>query len=128
VRDPVREPVSEFGREVRNLRRGRAMSQARLAELAGLTASYLSQLETGERNPTPGVSRRLSPHLGVSPGHLLGKIGTVEMNLAGSLTGNREYVARVAPGLTGEQAEEMASYLTYLEFKEQVLGGAADRS
>ncbi len=122
----MREPGNEFGRELRGLRRARGLSQARLAELAGVTASYLSQLETGERNPTPTVIRRLSPHLDVSPNHLLGRIGMVEMDLAGTLAGNREYVGRVAPDLTGEQAEEMANYLTYLEFKDEALRGAAD--
>lgn len=122
----MREPRNEFGRELRKLRRGRGFSQARLAELAGVTASYLSQLETGERHPTPGVIRRLSPHLEVSPNYLLARIGMVEMDLAGTLAGNREYVGRLAPGLTREQAEEMANYLTYLDFKQEALKGAAD--
>ena len=123
----MREPRNEFGRELRRLRRAQSLSQARLAELAGVTASYLSQLETGERNPTPTVIRRLSPHLEVSPNHLLGMIGMVEMDLAGTLAGNREYVGRVAPDLSGEQVEEMANYLTYLEFKDEALRGAADQ-
>ncbi len=122
----MREPGNEFGRELRRLRREKALSQAGLAELAGVTASYLSQLETGERNPTPSVIRRLSPYLDMSPNHLLGRIGMVEMDLAGTLAGNREYVGRVAPDLTGDQAEEMANYLTYLEFKEEALRGTAD--
>ncbi len=119
----MREPGNEFGRELRRLRRGQELSQARLAEFAGVTASYLSQLETGERNPTPMVIRRLSPYLNVSPNHLLGRIGMVEMDLAGSLAGNRAYVGQVAPDLTVDQVEEMANYLTYLEFKEEALKG-----
>jgi transcriptional regulator with XRE-family HTH domain len=122
----MREPRNEFGRELRKLRRARGFSQARLAELAGVTASYLSQLETGERRSTPGVIRRLSPHLEVSPNHLFARIGMVEMDLAGTLADNREYVNRLAPGLTREQAEEMANYLTYLDFKKQALKGTPD--
>ncbi len=122
----MREPGNEFGRELRRLRREQGLSQARLAELAGVTASYLSQLETGERNPTPMVIRRLSPHLNVSPNHLLGRIGMVEMDLAGTLAGNRAYVGRVAPDLPEDQVEEMANYLTYLEFKEEALKGTPE--
>ncbi len=122
----MREPGNEFGRELRRLRREQGLSQARLAELAGVTASYLSQLETGERNPTPMVIRRLSPYLNVSPNHLLGRIGMVEMDLAGTLAGNRAYVGRVAPDLPEDQVEEMANYLTYLEFKEEALKGTPE--
>ena len=119
----MRKPGSEFGRELRRLRREGevAYSQARLAGLAGITASYLSQLETGERNPTPRVIRRLSPHLGVSPNHLLRTIGMLEMDLAGTLASKREYVGGIVPDLAEEQLEELANYLTYLEFKEEAL-------
>lgn len=122
----MRKPGNEFGRELRRLRREGEVpySQARLAGLAGITASYLSQLETGERNPTPRVIRRLSPHLGVSPNHLLRAIGMVEMDLASTLSSKREYVGGIAPDLSGEQLEELANYLTYLEFKEEALRGA----
>jgi len=122
----MREPRNEFGRGLRELRRARGFSQAQLADLAGVTASYLSQLETGERRPTPAVIRRLSPHLKVNSNLLFARIGMIEMDLAGTLAGNREYVDRLAPGLTREQAEEIANYLTYLEFKKQALEEAAD--
>jgi transcriptional regulator with XRE-family HTH domain len=122
----MRKPGNEFGRELRRLRREGEVkySQARLAELAGVTASYLSQLETGKRNPTPRVIRRLSPHLGVSPNHLLRTIGMLEMDLASTLASKREYVDGIIPDLAEEQLEELANYLTYLEFKEEALRGA----
>jgi len=115
----MKEPITEFGRELRRLRRqGKTKySLAQLARLAGVTASYISQLETGDRSPTPRVIRRLSRHLGVAPNHLLSKIGMVEMDLAGTLASNREHLNSIVPDMTNEQLEELANYLTYLDFK-----------
>jgi transcriptional regulator with XRE-family HTH domain len=122
----MREPGNAFGRELRRLRRQLSLSQAHLADLAGVTASYLSQLETGDRRPTRSVIQRLSPHLEVSPNHLLSKIGMIEMDLARTLADKREYVRQIAPDLSEQQAEEMANYLTYLEFKREALGEATE--
>jgi len=115
----MKEPRTEFGRELRQLRtKGTTRySLAELAELAGVTASYISQLETGEKSPTPRVIRKLSRHLGVAPNHLLSKIGMVEMDLAGTLASNREHLNSIMPDMTDEQLEELANYLTYLDFK-----------
>lgn len=119
----MREPRNDFGRELRKLRREEVRySQARLAELAGVTASYISQLETGAKIPTPRVIRSLSPHLEVTPNHLLSKIGMVEMDLASTLASNRDQVSSSMPDLPEEQLEELANYLTYLDFKASALG------
>jgi hypothetical protein len=45
------------------------------------------------------------------------------MDLASTLSSKREYVGGIAPDLSGEQLEELANYLTYLEFKEEALRG-----
>ena len=121
----MRKPGNEFGRELRRLRReGKfTYSQGQLAKLAGITASYLSQLETGKRSPTPRVIRRLSPHLGVSPNHLLRTIGMVEMDLASTLASKREYLGNIVPEIPEKQLDELANLLTYLEFKEEALRG-----
>lgn len=118
----MKEPRTEFGRELRRLRREGPIeySQSQLAKLSGVTTSYISQLETGERTPTPRVIRRLSPHLGVNPNHLFMKLGMVEMDLAGTLAGNRDQVKQKMPHLPEEQLEELASYLTYLHFKASI--------
>ena len=119
----MNEPISDFGRELRRLRREGEIkyTQAQLAALAGIKASYVSQLETGEKNPTVRVIHRLSPHLGVTPNHLLKTIGMVEMDLPGTFANNRDQVRDNMPDLTQQQVEELADYLTYLEFKASVL-------
>ena len=118
----MKEPQNEFGRELRKLRLGAGYSQARLAELAGVTASYISQLEIGEKSATQRIIRRLSPHLGVIPNHLFSKIGMVEMDLASTLVAHRDRVRAALPNLPDQETEELANYLTYLEFKASALG------
>jgi transcriptional regulator with XRE-family HTH domain len=120
----MKEPKTEFGRELRRLRHEGAVrySQARLADLAGVTASYISQLEIGTRTPTPRVIHRLSRHLGVAPNHLFSKIGMVEMDLASTLASHRDRVRVALPTLPDQEKEELANYLTYLEFKASALG------
>ena len=115
----MKEPTSEFGQELRRLRREGMIkySQANLANLAGIKASYVSQLETGKKNPTPRVIHRLSHHLGVTPNHLLAKIGMVEMDLASTFASNRDQVREKMPDLTQQQLEDLTNYLTYLDFK-----------
>ena len=119
----MNEPTNDFGRELRRLRREREFkyTQVQLAALAGITASYVSQLETGDKDPTVSVIHKLSPHLGVPSNHLLRIIGMVEMDLAGTFANNRVQVKYKIPGLTEQQVEELADYLTYLEFKASVL-------
>ncbi len=57
---------------LRAWRRERGLSQAELAKKAGVTALYLSQLETGLReDPSLPVLRRLAKALGVSAEELL---------------------------------------------------------
>lgn len=121
----MNDPTTDFGRELRKLRcQGKIKyTQAQLADLTGITASYISQLESGEKKKIPKVSviRELSRHLGVPSNHLLRTIGMVEMDLAGTFANNRDQVRDNMPNLTEKQVEEFADYLTYLAFKESAL-------
>ena len=42
----------ELGRRLASLRRKEKLTQAQLADRAGLTVRYISMVETGRRNPT----------------------------------------------------------------------------
>jgi transcriptional regulator with XRE-family HTH domain len=114
---------SEFSRKLRDLRlNGKyKYSQALLGQLAGVTSSYISQLETGKKKPTPSVIRKVSKHLGINPNVLLSTIGMVEMDLSSTLASKREQISREMPDLKPEQKEELANYLTYLEFKSHAI-------
>jgi transcriptional regulator with XRE-family HTH domain len=63
--------VQLMGRNVREARKRRGLSQEDLAHEAGMKRSYLSDLERGRRNPTVRALGRLADALGVEPDRLL---------------------------------------------------------
>lgn len=63
--------VQAMGRNVREARRARGLSQEELAHEAGMKRSYLSDLERGLRNPTVRALGRLANALGMSASELL---------------------------------------------------------
>ncbi|MDQ7029784.1 MAG: helix-turn-helix transcriptional regulator [Ardenticatenia bacterium] len=55
-----------FGEYLKALRRRAGISQEALAEEAGISSAYISQLESGQRNPpSPHVLRHMATALGV---------------------------------------------------------------
>ena len=44
-----------FGQHLRQLRREKSITLADMAKIMGVTSSYLSQIETGKKNPTSPV-------------------------------------------------------------------------
>lgn len=59
------------GANVLRLRQSKGWSQENLAEASNLHRTYVSQIETGARNPTLAIIQRLSLALGVAPYELL---------------------------------------------------------
>jgi transcriptional regulator with XRE-family HTH domain len=55
----------QFGRKLRALREAAGMTQAALANQAGITREYVNKLEGGQYDPTLGVVQRLAKALGV---------------------------------------------------------------
>ena len=60
-----------LGRNVRELRLARGLTQEDLEGLTGLKRSYISDMERGERNPTVKAIQRLAEALEVEPAELL---------------------------------------------------------
>ncbi|MBP1326447.1 transcriptional regulator with XRE-family HTH domain [Leucobacter exalbidus] len=56
---------NELGARVRQLRKLRHMNQQQLAERAGVTPGFLSQLERGKTGATVATARRLASALGI---------------------------------------------------------------
>lgn len=56
---------------LRNIREAQLLSQTQLAKKTGVTQGYISQIETGEKEPTVRLLKRIAEVLGVSPGELL---------------------------------------------------------
>jgi transcriptional regulator with XRE-family HTH domain len=60
-----------MGKRIKRAREAKAMTQAVLAERAGITRKYVIDLEAGRYDPTVGVLRRIAKVLGVKPATLL---------------------------------------------------------
>ena len=61
----------EIGRRVRELRRRRGLTQAKLACGAGLNQGFISEIERGHRSPSYASLHALASALGVAPAALL---------------------------------------------------------
>ncbi|MEU7481902.1 helix-turn-helix domain-containing protein [Lentzea sp. NPDC042327] len=68
--DEGRKSLTRFGARLRAVRLQRGLSQKDLA-CPGVSMSYVSRLESGERVPSPAVVRRLAEVLGVDPTELV---------------------------------------------------------
>jgi transcriptional regulator with XRE-family HTH domain len=63
--------VQAFGRNVRAVRKEKDWTQEHLAFEAGVKRAYLSEIESGKRNPTLDVVEKIAKALGVSPANLI---------------------------------------------------------
>lgn len=55
-----------LGKKIRTIREASGQSQVNLAQAAGISQGYLSQLEAGEREPTLSIAARLAQALKIS--------------------------------------------------------------
>lgn len=109
-----------FGQELRKLRKGLELRQDQLAELAGISAAYVSQLETGEKQPTDRVITKLCGALDIPENRLLIKIGKMKMDLAATLATRRKEMPKILSSLTDDQLEELLIYLAYIKVKASI--------
>jgi transcriptional regulator with XRE-family HTH domain len=56
---------------IKSLRERRGMTQAQLAEKAGVSRTYLARLETARQDPTLSTLEKLAKALGVKVGRLV---------------------------------------------------------
>jgi len=64
-----------FGEVVRGVRKGHAWKQEDLAERAGLTTTYVGQVERGDKVPSLTVVLKLALALDVHPSEMLQTFG-----------------------------------------------------
>jgi transcriptional regulator with XRE-family HTH domain len=71
---------SEFGAFLKSLRKDRKMSTHRLAELSGVSQSYITQVENGRKAnpPSPEIIKKLAKALNRPPVVLMHKAGYVD--------------------------------------------------
>ena len=77
--------MSKFGQRIKKLREREKLSVRKLAEKAGISHSYLSQLENGRRSsPKPPTIMKIAKGLNVPYSDLMiasGYIGDVDFNI-----------------------------------------------
>jgi transcriptional regulator with XRE-family HTH domain len=111
---------NSFGKELRRLRKSLQLRQDQLAELAGISAAYISQLETGKKNPTDRVITKLCGALDIPENRLLIKIGKMKMDLAATLATRRKKVPTILRSLTDDQLEELLTYIAYIKVRASI--------
>ena len=111
-----------FGQALRKLRKEAKYTQVKLAELAGISAAYISQLETGKKKPTDRVITKLSGALDIAENNLLIKIGKLKMDLAGTLAIGRNEAPELLSTISDEQWKELLTYLAYIKVKSSLTG------
>lgn len=103
------------GRKLKAAREARGLSLAALAAAAGVSPSYLSEVEHGRKSPSLLVLRRLAAALNLEPADLV----AAEAQSAALTPGERIRLLREGKGLTlsalAEKAGITVSYLSEIE-------------
>jgi transcriptional regulator with XRE-family HTH domain len=83
MQDKNEEVLRAFGEFVRAQRRLAQVSQRNLAKMAGVSDSYLSQLERGNYSPSPQVVKSLAQAFGLEPRQLYMMLGFMDQDESG---------------------------------------------
>ncbi|MCP3991673.1 MAG: helix-turn-helix transcriptional regulator [Actinomycetia bacterium] len=98
-----RRDIGQFIREQRTLAE---LSVRRLADLAGVSNPYLSQIERGLRKPSAEILQQLAKALQVSAETMYVQAGMLDADAAGP-PANLESAIRSAPELTEDQRKAL---------------------
>ena len=102
TRSVDRDPVQQSGRRVRALREARGLSLRDLADLSGVSAPMLSQVERGDTSPTLAVAGKIAAGLGLSLSQHHVVLARAKERRSVRRNGHR--YEQVTPGLPGERA------------------------
>jgi len=101
LRQELEDRVAELGEFIKSQREVASMSVRRLAELAGVSNPYLSQIERGLRRPSAEILQQLAKALKISVEALYVRAGLLA-DEAAAVPNVREAIGR-DPLLTSEQ-------------------------
>ncbi|MFC4776372.1 helix-turn-helix domain-containing protein [Paenibacillus sp. GCM10023252] len=104
-----------IGENIRKLRKGSGFSQEQLALRADINASYMGQVERGEKSPTVDVLSKIASALGVPLEQLVAAPGSS----AQQDSGYEDKIAHQLSGLTMREKESVYRFVKHLvQFKE----------
>jgi transcriptional regulator with XRE-family HTH domain len=101
------EQEESFGQRLARVRDDAGLSQSALARAVGTSQSAISQIESGERNPSFETIRQIARALSMTPAQLLG--GPVL-----GLQPEEEAHFRLLRQLSDEAREELSNFARYL--------------
>jgi transcriptional regulator with XRE-family HTH domain len=99
-------PTLDLGVFIREQRRIAELSVRRLAELAGVSNPYLSQIERGLRKPSAEILQQIAKALEISSETLYVRAGILDEDRAGHHSDVEETIRR-APELSAEQKKAL---------------------
>lgn len=105
LRSEIEERFASVGDFIRSQRELGSMSVRRLAELAGVSNPYLSQIERGLRHPSAEILQQIAKALKISVETLYVRAGLLADDVAADI-GVREAVSR-DPLLSAEQKQAL---------------------
>jgi transcriptional regulator with XRE-family HTH domain len=112
IRQEIGDRVAELGAFIKAQREVASMSVRRLAELAGVSNPYLSQIERGLRRPSAEILQQLAKALKISAETLYKQAGLLSDDE--ELPNVREAISR-DPLLTAEQKQALINvYESYV--------------
>jgi transcriptional regulator with XRE-family HTH domain len=107
--------MTSFGERLQEVRTDAGLTQSGLAKVLNTSQSAISQMESGERQPSFEMLRRLAAALGVSPAHLLGK--DIE-----ELSPEEQVYFRQFRSLPDKAKDELRDYAEFLRQKHRKPG------
>lgn len=106
--------TQELGDGLKNARMTQGLSLKAAAEPAGISATYLQKLESGQtKSPSPNVLHRLSKTLNVPYTSLMGLAGYVVPEEAETAASPFEH-ALSASDLTADERRAVAAFISHL--------------
>ena len=101
--DELDRRLADVGTFIRSQRETASMSVRRLAELAGVSNPYLSQIERGLRKPSADILQQIAKALRISAEQLYVRAGIVGLDESGSV----ELAILADTGLTERQKQSL---------------------
>lgn len=113
---------NKIGKLIKEKREKKKLSQRKLAELANVSHTEISRIESGERKrPAPYILRRIAPYLGVEYEKLLEAAGYGELIIERTSPVveeepaiYRSAIEDFADSVTPEEVEKVKEYLRFL--------------
>ncbi|WDV94205.1 helix-turn-helix domain-containing protein [Brevibacillus parabrevis] len=112
----------EFGHYLKSLRKGKKLTIRQLEELTKVSNSYISQMERGDRRPSPNILKKLEGPLGIPYQELMVKAGYIpegEIIYPPSSGALDEYIRSLIHLLIGDRERDFF-HLIEGEFTERI--------